>query len=38
MVIPQELIGTSYAVLTNSDSSADDSSIIAGVAIIDIPF
>lgn len=38
VVIPQELIGTSYAVLTSSNSSADDSSITAGVAIVDLPF
>ncbi|KAJ4467009.1 ferritin-like domain-containing protein [Lentinula aciculospora] len=38
VVIPSGSMGISYAVLTNSNSTADDSTITAGVAVVQIDF
>ncbi|KAJ4477557.1 ferritin-like domain-containing protein [Lentinula aciculospora] len=38
VVIPNTLLGTSYAVLTSSNSSADDFTITAGVAVLQLAF
>jgi len=38
VAVPSSLMGTSYAVLTNSSSSAADSNVVAGVVVLDFPF
>ncbi|KAF9063300.1 ferritin-like domain-containing protein [Rhodocollybia butyracea] len=38
VIIPSTAAGTSYAVLTNSNSTANVTTILAGVAIVTLPF
>ncbi|KAJ3839488.1 ferritin-like domain-containing protein [Lentinula raphanica] len=38
VVVPNNDMGTSYAVLTNANGTATDSTIIAGVAVIQFPY
>ncbi|KAJ3805204.1 ferritin-like domain-containing protein [Lentinula aff. lateritia] len=38
VVVPATIMGTSYAVLTSSNTSVDDSTVTAGVALIQSPY